>query len=46
MTRSRTARRRTFAGNLHFNTVEGIAALLKRTQLGVYHQLSKRHLQR
>ena len=33
-------------GNVHSNTVEGIAALLKRTQLGVYHQLSKRHLQR
>ncbi|MTH94713.1 transposase [Roseibium sp. RKSG952] len=33
-------------GNVHSNTVEGIAALLKRTQLGVYHQLSKCHLQR
>lgn len=33
-------------GNVHSNTVEGVAALLKRLQLGVYHQLSKRHLQR
>ncbi|WP_068414621.1 IS1595 family transposase [Labrenzia sp. OB1] len=33
-------------GNVHSNTVEGIAALLKRTQLGIYNQLSKRHLQR
>ena len=39
-------KKRYVRGNVHSNTGEGIAALLKRTQLGVYHQLSKRHLQR
>lgn len=33
-------------GKAHSNTTEGIAALLKRAQFGVYHQMSRTHLQR
>jgi transposase-like protein len=39
--------RKEFArGDVHANTVESISSLLKRAQLGVYHRLSPRHLQR
>ena len=33
-------------GDVHSNTVEGLAALLKRAQLGVFHYISEVHLQR
>lgn len=33
-------------GDVHSNTVEGLAAQLKRAQLGVFHYISEMHLQR
>lgn len=33
-------------GEVHSNTVEGLAAQLKRAQLGVFHYISETHLQR
>ncbi|WP_425375514.1 transposase [Rhizobium azibense] len=34
------------AGEVHSNTAENLASVLKRAQLGVFHFLSQRHLQR
>ena len=33
-------------GEVHSNTVEGLASQLKRAQLGVFHYISELHLQR
>lgn len=33
-------------GQVHSNTTEGVASILKRAQFGVFHQISRQHLQR